>query len=133
VEQWAVGQQVDRARALEDTYTFARTAIARVVVANAVSLAVVLVLVGAIAGASASRLVQYGIVGATFGAAVLLPGVHSFVEGALRPARIAIVGDTGIGDSLPRSRPTFAACVERVHTHDRVPVRRLGRAAGGRD
>jgi class 3 adenylate cyclase len=108
-EQWAVGHEVDRVRALEDTYTYARTAIARVVVANAGSLAVVLVLVGEIAGASASRLVQYGIVGATFGAAILLPGVHSFVEGALRPARIAIVGDTGIGDSLPRSRPTFAA------------------------
>ena len=36
-------------------------------------------------------------------------GVHSFVEGALRPVRAAIAGDTGIGDSLPRSRPTFAA------------------------
>ena len=35
--------------------------------------------------------------------------MHSFVEGALRPARVAIAGDTGIGDSLPRSRPTFAA------------------------
>ena len=27
----------------------------------------------------------------------------------MRPARVAIAGDTGIGDSLPRSRPTFAA------------------------
>lgn len=35
--------------------------------------------------------------------------MHSFVEGALRPARAAIAGDTAIGDSLPRSRPTFAA------------------------
>ena len=26
----------------------------------------------------------------------------------MRPARVAIAGDTGIGDSLPRSRPTFA-------------------------
>jgi class 3 adenylate cyclase len=31
------------------------------------------------------------------------------VEAALRPARAAIAGDTGIGDALPRSRPTFAA------------------------
>jgi adenylate cyclase len=31
------------------------------------------------------------------------------VEAALRPARVAIAGDTGIGDSLPRPRPTFAA------------------------
>jgi len=27
----------------------------------------------------------------------------------MRPARVAIAGDTGIGDALPRSRPTFAA------------------------
>ena len=27
----------------------------------------------------------------------------------MRPARVAIAGDTGIGDSLPRSRPSFAA------------------------
>ena len=27
----------------------------------------------------------------------------------MRPPRIALAGDTGIGDSLPRSRPTFAA------------------------
>ena len=27
----------------------------------------------------------------------------------MRPARVALAGDTGIGDSLPRSRPTFAA------------------------
>jgi class 3 adenylate cyclase len=35
--------------------------------------------------------------------------MHSFLEPALRPARIALAGDTEIGDSLPRSRPTFAA------------------------
>ncbi|MDT5103706.1 MAG: adenylate cyclase, partial [Mycobacterium sp.] len=71
--------------------------------------ALLLVVVGVIAGASGSRLVQYGILGAVVGAAILLPGVHSFVEAALRPARVAIAGDTGIGDSLPRPRPTFAA------------------------
>ena len=26
----------------------------------------------------------------------------------MRPVRVAIAGDTGIGDALPRSRPTFA-------------------------
>ena len=77
--------------------------------ANAVWGALLLVVVGAIAGASGSRLVQYGILGAAVGAAVQLIAVHSFVEAALRPARVAIAGDTGIGDSLPRSRPTFAA------------------------
>jgi len=47
--------------------------------------------------------------GTAFGAAIPLPGVHSLMEAALRPARVAIAGDTGIGDSLPRSRPTIAA------------------------
>jgi class 3 adenylate cyclase len=47
--------------------------------------------------------------GTAFGAAAPLPGAHSLMEAALRPARVAIAGDTGIGDSLPRSRPTFAA------------------------
>ena len=41
-----------------------------------------------------------------------LIGTHTFGEGALRPARAALAGDTGIGDSLPRSRPTFAAWLE---------------------
>jgi class 3 adenylate cyclase len=65
--------------------------------------------VGAIAGASWSRLVQYAVLGAVVGLAVQLIGVHSSTEAAMRPARVAIAGDTGIGDSLPRSRPTFAA------------------------
>ena len=70
--------------------------------------ALLLVLVAVIAGASGARLVQYGILGATFGFAVQLIAVHSFTEAAMRPARVAIAGDTGIGDSLPRSRPSFA-------------------------
>ena len=108
VERWAAGREVDRASALEATYTWARGFVARAVVGNAVLGALVMVLVGAIAGADASRLVQYGILGTALGAAYPLPGVHSLIEAALRPARVAIAGDTGIGDSLPRSRPTFA-------------------------
>jgi adenylate cyclase len=27
----------------------------------------------------------------------------------LRPARVALAGNTGIGEALPRARPTFAA------------------------
>ena len=108
IERWAAGHEVDRARALEATYTWARGMVARVMVGNAVMGALVLVLVGAIAGAGASRLVQYGMLGAALGAVIPLPGVHSLIEAGLRPARVAIAGDTGIGDSLPRSRPTFA-------------------------
>ncbi len=108
-ERWAAGHDVDRATALTDTYTYVRGAVARGVAGSAVPSAALLVVVGAIAGATASRLVQYAILGAFFGAAVQMPAVHSFWEGALRPARVAIAGDKGIGDSLPRPRPTFSA------------------------
>ena len=108
-EQWAAGYEVDRATALEYTYTYARGAVARGVVGGAISIALLMVVVGVLAGADGSRLVQYGILGAALGTGNLLIAAHSFVEAAVRPARIAIAGDTGIGDSLPRSRPTFAA------------------------
>jgi class 3 adenylate cyclase len=109
VEQWAAGHDVDRADALDATYVTTRGAVARGLGSNVIWLALVFVVVGAIAGATEWRLVQYGILGACFAAAAQLIGLHSFVEGALRPARVAIAGDTGMGDSLPRSRPTFAA------------------------
>ena len=108
-ERWAAGHNVDRARALEATYTYARGTSVRGVVCNAVFAALFFVVVGAIAGASGSRLVQYGIMGAATGTVLMLISFHSFVEGALRPARVALAGDTGLGDSLPRSRPTFAS------------------------
>jgi hypothetical protein len=60
VEQWAAGLEVDRATALEATYTYARGLVAPVVVGIAVWAALLWVVVGAIAGASGWRLVQYG-------------------------------------------------------------------------
>jgi adenylate cyclase len=108
-EQWAAGHKVDRAKALEDSYAYGRGAVTRGVAGNAALYAAVLVAVGAIAGATRSRLVQYGIVGTSVGISVALIAGHSFVEPALRPARIALADAMGIGDSLPRSRPTFAA------------------------
>ena len=107
-EKWAAGHDVDRTRALDATYAFARGAVARGLGSNVVWGALLLVVVGAIAGGTGSRLVQYGILGATTGIGIELIAIHSFIEAALRPARVAIAGDTGIGDSLPRSRPTFA-------------------------
>ncbi len=109
VDQWVAGRQVDRATVLEATYAWAREAVVRTVGAAAVWIALLLVFVGAIAGARGSRLIQYGIVGAVLGAVASLIVMHSFVEASMRPARIAIAGDTPIGDALPRSRPTFAA------------------------
>ncbi|MEV3900988.1 adenylate/guanylate cyclase domain-containing protein [Mycobacterium sp. NPDC050551] len=108
VDQWAAGQDVDRGRALDATYAWGRAIVARTMAANAVGVTLLLVVVGAVAGASGWRLVQYGILGAAFATAVQLIAVHSYTEAALRPARVAIAGDTGIGDSLPRSRPSFA-------------------------
>lgn len=107
-DRWAAGKNVDPARALGSTYRWARRTIARAMVGTAVWAALLLIVVGGIAGATGWRLVHYGIMGAALGTGVQLIGVHSFVEAALRPVRSAIAGGTGIGDSLPRSRPSFA-------------------------
>jgi adenylate cyclase len=109
VEQWAAGHEVDRATALEGTYIWTRKATSRAVWSYGVWAAVLAVVVGAIAGAPWSRLIEYGILGAVIGVAVILLAYHSIVEAIMRPPRIVLAGDTGIGDSLPRSRPTFAA------------------------
>src|ERR1700712_2012573 len=108
VEQWAEGHDVDHAKALAATYTYARGLMVRAIASGAACVAVQLVVIGVIAGASGSRLVQYAMLGATIGIGISLPGAHSFFEAALRPARVAIAGDTRIGDALPRSHPSFA-------------------------
>ena len=108
-QQWAAGHEVDRATALQDTYAYTRRPVSRLVAVHALLAATLLVVVGVIVGATGVRLVQYAIVGTVFGIAVQLIALHSVIEGALRPVRVALSGDTGIGDSLPRSRPTFAA------------------------
>jgi class 3 adenylate cyclase len=109
VQRWAAGEEVDRLAALEGTYHYLRNVGFRAVWATCVWAAALAALVGALAGATGLRLVQYGILGAVFGAGVQLIAFHSILESAWRPARVALSGDTGIGDSLPRSRPTFVA------------------------
>ena len=106
--QWAAGREIDRAAALEETYRYSRRSSALTVWATGLWAAALSVVVGAIAGAAWTRLVQYGIRGAVIGIAVQLIAYHSILEAMQRPVRIAFAGDTGIGDSLPRSRPTFA-------------------------
>jgi adenylate cyclase len=66
-----------------------------------------LVLVGVITGATGPLLVQFGVMGVPLGIAIQLVGMHSVPEAAMRPVRMAIAGATGIGDGLPRSRPSF--------------------------
>jgi adenylate cyclase len=108
IERWAAGDPVDRIEALEATYVIARRAVALGVASYALTGAALGVVVAAIAGADGGRLVEWGLLGTmTLGAVYLIAG-HSFVEAFLRPARLAIIGDTRIGDELPRSRPSFA-------------------------
>ena len=114
------------------TYTYARRVVLQSVAGNGVFSAALLISVGAIAGASGSRLVQYGVLGAATGIGLQLVGVHSLAQGALRPVRVALVGDTGIGESLPRSRPTFAAWSNLSVVAVAFIVRRCGRDVGGR-
>ena len=95
VELWAAGRKVDRAEALTATYNWARKAHAKGAWSNAAFIAILLVVVGVIAGAPESRVVRYGVLGAVIATAVDLTGVHSFAETMLRPARVAIAGDTG--------------------------------------
>jgi adenylate cyclase len=108
VQRWAAGDEVDRLTALEGTYHYLRTAGFRAVWTTCVWAAVLAAAIGAIAGATEWRIVQYGILGAVYGAGVQLVAFHSIMDSAWRPAKLALSGDTGIGDSLPRSRPTFA-------------------------
>jgi class 3 adenylate cyclase len=109
VERWAAGDAVDPARALEATYAWSRGAVARGLAVISVCAAVLSVIVGGIAGATGPRLVQYAVLGGIVGAGSHLIGVHMVPEVPMRPVRAALAGATGIGDSLPRSRPTFAA------------------------
>jgi hypothetical protein len=81
VEQWAAGGDVDRTSALDATYTYSRRAVARGLGSIVVWGALLFVVVGAIAGATLSRLAQYGILGASFATAAHLIGVHSFYGG----------------------------------------------------
>jgi adenylate cyclase len=107
-EGWAAGHEVDPMTALGATFAYTRRTAIRSLAINVVWAPLLGVVVGGIVGATSWRLVQYAIVGAAYGAAIGVINMHGFVEGALRPARAAIAGNTGIGDSLPRSRPAFA-------------------------
>jgi len=109
VDRWLSGQEIDRAKALEDTYVWTRRTDVRSIVYVPVSMVVLLTAAAAVTGAGGSRLIEYGILGIAAGVSTVLIGVHSSGEGALRPVRAALAGESGIGDSLPRSRPTFAA------------------------
>ncbi len=108
LERWAAGQDVARQTALHATYSYGRKLLTKAVIATFVWAAFLFIGVGMIAGATGTRLIQYGVAGAIAGTAGQVVTLHSYVEGALRPARAAITSGTEIGDAMPRSRPTFA-------------------------
>ena len=107
-EQAVAGSELDRTRAMEATYTYTRSTIARSLMVMGGCGAVLAVGVGAIAGTTGLRLVQYAVLGGVIGAGTHLIGVHTVAESVMRPVRIGLAGPTDIGDSLPRSRPAFA-------------------------
>jgi adenylate cyclase len=109
VERWADGHDVQTAMALQATYASARATVVRGLGVCPAGTALLFLIVGAIAGASWTRLIQYGVLGGAIGLGASLIVVHGWVEAVLRPARVAIIGDSVIGDALPRARPTFAA------------------------
>jgi adenylate cyclase len=97
VELWAARRETNSLLALKATYTFTRKVRPRAVAVNLIFVAALFVLVAANAGATGSRLVQYALLGAGFGVSVLLIAIHSYTQAAMRPARIAIAGDTPPG------------------------------------
>jgi class 3 adenylate cyclase len=108
LEGWAAGDLVDRRDALQATYTLARTSVVRAFTVTTMAGAMMCVVVGVLAGESRWSLVQFAAIGVVYSLAVQMIAIHSFVEASLRPVRIAIASDSGFGDSLPRSRPSFA-------------------------
>lgn len=111
-ERWAAGLAVDRVEALQGTYIWTRVGTVRILGLMTVWAALLFGVIGVVTGTTGSRLVQYGIVGAALGLSGGLVAVHAFAQGAMRPVRAALAGDTAIGDSLPRSHPSFRTWLE---------------------
>jgi class 3 adenylate cyclase len=108
VERWAAGGRVDPVEALEATYTYGRSVGRRALAIFPTFGAVLGTTTAALTGAPAGTVAEWGVQGAVVLLAVGLIPIHSFVEALLRPPRRALAGASGIGDSLPRGRPTFA-------------------------
>lgn len=108
IERWVSGADPDPVAALRATYVVSRAGVLGTLLTMAIQLAVLSIVVGVAADANGSRVAHYALLGVTVGLAIQLVGVHSMLEGAMRPVRLAIAGDSGVGDELPRSRPTYA-------------------------
>jgi hypothetical protein len=98
VERWAAGDDVDPASALEASYIWARRSSSRAVWSTGVWAAALAIVIAAITGATWSRQIQYVVLGAVVGVAAQVLAYHSIVDANQRPVRIAIAGDTGVGD-----------------------------------
>ena len=85
------GREVDRSKALEETYAWTRANAVKAMVVVPASVLVSITVVAAIAGAGTSRLVQYGVLGVAAGISTAR-SVYKMAEGALRPVRAALAG-----------------------------------------
>jgi adenylate cyclase len=108
----SAGDEVDRFQALNESYVWGRAAGIRQLWFVPIWAATFFAIVSSLAGAHGMRVVEYAIVGGAMGIVTTLISVHTFMEGLLRPVRAALAGDSGIGDALPRPRPTFARWLE---------------------
>ncbi|MDG4667938.1 adenylate/guanylate cyclase domain-containing protein [Mycobacterium sp. 236(2023)] len=113
VQLWAAGCDVDRLETLKGTYAYSRKFSRHLVWGAAACVAAIAAAVGVIVGASAPRIFQYAVLGALHGAGASLTTSKAIMEAALWPVRMALIGDSDIGDGLPRSRPSFATQVNR--------------------
>ncbi|RUP37632.1 MAG: adenylate/guanylate cyclase domain-containing protein, partial [Gordonia sp. (in: high G+C Gram-positive bacteria)] len=107
-ERWATGHDVDPYVALQGTYEYVRRIDGIALYLQAMTGLAYVAVVGAVCGASAGNIAAYAAIGLTSFAAVYVLGGHSLVEAGMRPARVALTGDTTLGDALPRATPTFA-------------------------
>lgn len=108
-ELWAAGRGPDPLTVLEGTYAYARGLVPTMVVTAAPLFALLSAATAGLDGMSASRVVQFGVVGAAFGWVFHLAGTRGYVEAAMRPIRLSLTAGSGIGDHLPRHRPSLVA------------------------
>lgn len=109
VEQWAAGERQDSAEVLRATYAWSRVGVIRAMVVMAICVGLIGAAVALVVGVDGLRVAQYAVVGSVFGSSSHLIGVHTVSEAAMRPVRITLADSAPGADSLPRSRPTFAA------------------------
>lgn len=108
VERWAAGaEDVSATAALAGTYRFARQAFRRGLLAWALVFGLVTLVPATTILGDTGRAVQWTVLAAVTGFTFVVAGGHFWTEAVMRPARLALAGESGVGDQFPRSWPTF--------------------------